>query len=193
MLILCSSHFFTNIYCIVKSILNLLKCSLSPTHSLVTSRNSWVIVRSVGKVFIYGNHTFSLLVDVGKCHQRPKYTLLLRFITRRYSSATMYTFLVLSLFFLPLLHAERYQTPLEDQEDLFLPRSTALYYLCKRKLADRLLLNISSCFSSRSTDAAISLSSLGSERGPAGNVGRTDCSKTTDETDLLGKSCISCR
>jgi hypothetical protein len=46
----------------------------------------------------------------------------------------MYTFLVLSLFFLPLLHAERYQTPLENQGDVFLPRSSALYYLRKRKL-----------------------------------------------------------
>lgn len=105
----------------------------------------------------------------------------------------MYTFLVLSLFFLPLLHAERYQTPPEDQGNLFLPRSTALYYLRERKLFARLLFNISSRFPSGSTDAAISISSVGSKRGPVGTVGRTHCSKTTDETNLLGESCLSCR
>ena len=41
----------------------------------------------------------------------------------------MYTFLVLSLLCLPLLHAQRYQTPLDEPVDLFLPRATALYYL----------------------------------------------------------------
>ncbi len=41
----------------------------------------------------------------------------------------MYTFLLLSLFFIPMLNAERYQTELD--QDMFVPRSVAARYLCR--------------------------------------------------------------
>lgn len=42
----------------------------------------------------------------------------------------MYTFLLVSLFFLPIFYAERYQTQLDIDQELFVPRSAAASYLC---------------------------------------------------------------
>jgi len=42
----------------------------------------------------------------------------------------MYTFILLSLFFLPMFNAIRYETELDSNEELFVPHSAAANYLC---------------------------------------------------------------
>jgi hypothetical protein len=43
----------------------------------------------------------------------------------------MFTYLLLSLFFIPMLYAERYQTELDNNQEMFMPRSAAASYLCR--------------------------------------------------------------
>jgi len=43
----------------------------------------------------------------------------------------MYTFLLISLFFIPILYAEQYEIELDNNQEMFMPRSVAARYLCK--------------------------------------------------------------
>lgn len=43
----------------------------------------------------------------------------------------MYTILLISLFFIPMFYAESYQTELDNNQEMVIPRSVAASYLCK--------------------------------------------------------------
>lgn len=110
--------------------------------------------------------------------------------------SNMYTFLVLALALFPLISADRHAAPIDAEPVIFLPRSSALYYLGKS--FDRIeIIDVSlSVKFSWTTHRSICQSSLGPILGfflIIIVVGRSFHWETTSKANLLGKSGVSCR